>query len=74
MKDQIKLYRRRIIGVWRDFAGGDIEWFIQREESLNRVRDGQRAGWSSTEAGRQANLRKSCENSSERKPMLEDLA
>ena len=46
MKDKIKLYRRRIVGVWGDFAGGDIEWFIQREESLNRVRDEQRAGWS----------------------------
>ena len=39
---------------------------------MNRVRDGQRAGWSSTEAGRQTTL--SCKNSSERKHMLEDLA
>lgn len=57
MKDQIKLYRGKIVGVWRDFAGRDIEWFIQIEESLNRGRDGHRAGWSSTEAGRQTTLR-----------------
>ena len=46
-----------MLGSGGIFAGGDIEWFIETEDSLNRVRDGQRAGWSSTEAGRQTTLR-----------------
>lgn len=39
-------------------AGGDTECSIEREESFNRIRDGQRAGWSSTVAGRHDNFEK----------------
>lgn len=52
----------------------EIQRVLNREDSLNRVRDEQRAEWSWTVAGRDDEFEKeSCGNLSERKDILEDL-
>ena len=75
LQDQIKLYRGKIVGVWGDFC----RWRY-RMVYRDRGEFEQSQRWAKSrvvfDRSRQADNfeKQSCENSSERKHMLEDLA
>lgn len=44
LKVQIKLYGGRVVGVWEKLWQVERQGVPYKEDSLNKVRDGQRAG------------------------------
>lgn len=44
LKDQIKLYGGRVVGVWERLWQVEIQSVPYKEDSLNKVGDGQRVG------------------------------